>query len=166
MNEPIQKQELVLDQLAADVAAQAVVEGDAALPGSMRDAVTVLGVSAQAVIERAQAQADQISVSGQVSFHVLYTQGDLTRVQVLETGSDFSDVLAAAGVSADMHATAGAEVLEASASASGGRLHLRAVLSLRAQAMQETRVDAVTDIAMEPQRLRTRRQEITCVRTR
>ena len=166
MNEPIQKQELVLDQLAADVAAQAVVEGDAALPGSMRDAVTVLGVSAQAVIERAQVQADQISVSGQVSFHVLYTQGDLTRVQVLETGSDFSDVLAAAGVSADMHATAGAEVLEALASASGGRLHLRAVLSLRAQAMQETRVDAVTDIAMEPQRLRTRRQEITWMRTR
>lgn len=166
MNESIQKQELVLDQLAADVTAQAVVEGDAALPGSMRDAVTVLGVHAQVMVDRAQAQSDQIGVSGQVSFHVLYTQGDLTRVQVMETGSDFSDVLAAPGVTADMRASAEADVLEASASASGGRLHLKAVLNLRAQAMQETHIEAVADIAIEPQRLRTRSEEAVWTRTR
>ena len=67
------------------------VEGDAALPGSMRDAVTILCVHAQIVPERVQAQTDQISVSGQVNFHVLYTQGDLTRIQAVETGCDFSD---------------------------------------------------------------------------
>lgn len=166
MNESIQKQELVLDQLAADVTAQAVVEGDAALPGSMRDAVTVLAVHAQVVVDRAQAQSDQIGVNGQVSFHVLYTQGDLTRVQVLETGSDFSDALSAPGVTADMRATAEAEVLEAGANAAGGRLHLKAVLNLRAQAMQEMRMEAVSEIDIEPQRLRTRSEEITWERTR
>ena len=127
-------QELILDRIAAQVSAQAVVEGDAALPGSMRDAVTVLAVHAQAAVERVQAQTDQISVSGRVSFHVLYTQGDLTRIQVLEAGSDFTDQLAAAGVSAQMRATAAVQVIEASASASGGRLHLQAVVNLEAQA--------------------------------
>lgn len=166
MEDKVIRTQLIIDQLAADVTAQAVVEGDAALPGSMRDAVTVLAVHAQVTIDRVQAQSEQIGVSGRVGFHVLYTQGDLTRVQVLETGSDFSDILAAQGVSADMRAQADAQVLEASASASGGRLHLRAVINLHAQAASETQLDAVADLSMDAQRLRTRSKDVIWQRIR
>lgn len=166
MNDTVVWQELTLAHLAAEATAQAVVEGDAALPGSMRDAVNVLAVHAQAAAERVQAQSDQIGVNGRVNFHVLYTQGDLTRIQVLETGCDFSDVIAAPGVSADMRVCAQAQVVEASASASGGRLHLRAAVNLQAQATQEKQLRAAAGLAMDAQQVRTRMAEVgwACMR--
>ena len=85
----LKRETLRFERLAARGEEQVTIEGEATLPGSMRDAVTVLSVQAQAYIASAQAGNGEAAVRGRVCFQVLYTQGDLTRIRALETACDF-----------------------------------------------------------------------------
>ena len=91
---------------------QVTIEGEATLPGSMRDAVTVLSVQAQTHLNDAQAGNGEAGVRGRVCFQVLYTQGDLTRVRALETSCDFTHTMPLSGVTPAMRIFASAAVQE------------------------------------------------------
>lgn len=85
----VSREPLRFERLIAAQEEQVGVEGEATLPGSMRDAVTVLNVQAQANIESVQAGEGKAILRGQVCFQTLYTQGDLTRIRTMETTCDF-----------------------------------------------------------------------------
>lgn len=121
---------LRFESLTAQGEEQIVIEGDAALPGSMRDAVTVLSVQAQAHIRDVQAGAGEVGLRGRMCFQVLYTQGDLTRVRSLETTCDFERTVRLPGAAPGMRIEAQAYVQETGGSAGSGRITLRALLSL------------------------------------
>ena len=53
----LSRETLCFERLALSQREQVSVEGEATLPGSMRDAVTVLSVQAQAYLEKAEAVA-------------------------------------------------------------------------------------------------------------
>lgn len=137
------------ERLAAAQEEQVSVEGEATLPGSMRDAVTVLSVQAQAVVTGVQAGADETGVRGRVCFQVLYTQGDLTRVRALETSCDFEHALRMKGAAPGMRAEAYVCVQETDGRAASGRMALRALILLRAEAFEPTQHEVVTDAGGE-----------------
>lgn len=127
---------LRFESLAAQGEEQIIIEGDAALPGSMRDAVTVLSVQAQSHIRDAHAGTGEAAVRGRVCFQVLYTQGDLTRVRSLETTCDFERTVRIAGILPGMRVQTQAYVQETSGSAASGRITLRALLNLSLTALK------------------------------
>ncbi len=146
MDWQIERESVEAERLIANLQQQAVIEGEVALPGSMRDAVTVLSVQAQAVPGAAEVQNDKVTVSGQVVFHVLYTQGDLTHVQTIETACDFHQIIESPGITPRMQLQWRVNVEDAGAKANGGRLQMTAALTFYAVVTACTPVDAVTDI--------------------
>ena len=148
---------------AADVSHRVTIEGECALAGSMRDAVTVLSVQAQATLSGVQPLSDRIAVRGRVCFQVLYTQGDLTRIRSIETTCDFTHDLPAPGAAAGMRVDAHASVLDTNGRAGSGRMALEAELSISAQAYECREMEAAAQID-GVMGLCVRRQQIsTCV---
>lgn len=144
---------------------QVTIEGEAALPGSMRDAVTVLGVQAQTHIASAQAGVGEVLIRGRAQFQALYTQGDLTRVRTLETTCDFETRMALSQVTPSMRVRAAAVVQEAQGFAASGRMTLRAQLDIQAEAIESQERTWITDVAAadgEDIALRKRGQKVTC----
>ena len=144
---------------------QVTIEGEAALPGSMRDAVTVLGVQAQAHIASAQAGVGEVLVRGRAQFQALYTQGDLTRVRTLETTCDFETRLALAQVTPSMRVRAWAVVQEAQGFAASGRMTLRAQLDIQAEAIESQERSWTKDVGAADggnDALKKRMQTVTC----
>ena len=153
------RETLRFEALAASGEEQIIIEGEAALPGSMRDAVTVLSVQAQANLNDAQAGVGEAAVRGRVRFQVLYTQGDLTRVRSLDTTCDFERAIRLAGVMPGMRLEAYTAVQETSGSAASGRITLRALLNTELCAF-ETAEHSLFTVPPEDKSLRTRRQQI------
>ena len=123
---------------------QVTIEGEATLPGSMRDAVTVLSVQAQTHLSDAQAGNGEAGVRGRVCFQVLYTQGDLTRVRALETSCDFTHTMPLSGVTPAMRIFASAAVQETEGIAGSGRMTLRALLGVQTEAFETIERELVT----------------------
>ena len=123
---------------------QVTIEGEATLPGSMRDAVTVLSVQAQTHLSDAQAGTGEAGVRGRVCFQVLYTQGDLTRVRALETSCDFTHTMPLSGVTPAMRIFASAAVQETEGIAGSGRMTLRALLGVQTEAFETIERELVT----------------------
>lgn len=157
MESKIKREKVRFESLAADAHQQVTVEGECALAGSMRDAVTILSVQAQANIAQTQALTDRIGVKGRVCFQVLYTQGDLTKIRSIETTCDFVHELAAPGAAPGMRVEASAAVHETNGTAGSGRMALRALLKLRAQVFDRREEAAIADLDGE-QTLCIRRQ--------
>ena len=84
------REELPMQRFVGEGLSQAVVEGEVALPGGLREETRVLASEAMAVLERSSAESGRVQLDGKVAFHVLYTQGDPTKVQALEASADFS----------------------------------------------------------------------------
>jgi len=124
---------------------QVTIEGEATLPGSMRDAVTVLSVQAQAHLTGAQAGNGEAGVRGKVCFQVLYTQGDLTRVRALETSCDFTHTIPMTGVTPGMRLEPAVYVQETEGIAGSGRMTLRALLLLTLEAFETAQQEIVSD---------------------
>ena len=62
------REELPLQRFVGESLSQAVVEGEVALPGGLREETTVLSAEAMAVLERSLAQADRVTVDGKIFF--------------------------------------------------------------------------------------------------
>ena len=161
--------ELTLDRLCYERFAgrgeeQVTIEGEATLPGSMRDAVTVLSVQAQAHLTDAQAGNGEAGVRGRVCFQVLYTQGDLTRIRTLETRCEFSHTLPLAGAAPGMRLNADAVVQETEGLAGSGRITLRALLEIRMETFEASERELIAGAAMpdSPENLQLRTQRIAC----
>mgnify|MGYP000963125578 CR=1 FL=1 len=143
----LSRETLCFERLALAREEQVSVEGEATLPGSMRDAVTVLSVQAQAYLEDARATAGGMTLRGHVSFQALYTQGDLTRIRAMETTCDFEHSIDAPELQPDMRVNASVAVQETEGTAASGRMTLRALLDLQIEAFETTRQALVTDAA-------------------
>ena len=145
---------------------QVTIEGEATLPGSMRDAVTVLSVQAQVHVNGVQAGASEAGLRGRVCFQVLYTQGDLTRIRALETSCDFTHTLRMAEVTPQMRLEADAIVEETSGSAVSGRMTLRAQLGVWIEVYETQETEAVTGVraAEENGNLQTKMQSVVICR--
>jgi len=138
------RETLKYDELTARGEEQVTIEGEATLPGSMRDAVTILSVQAQAHITSAQASAGGADMRGRVCFQVLYTQGDLTRIRSLETSCTFEHRMPLEEVQPGMRIDAAAHVQEAEGTAGSGRMTLRARLNVEAEAFERVEKELVT----------------------
>lgn len=161
----LSRETLCFERLALSQREQVSVEGEATLPGSMRDAVTVLSVQAQAYLEKAEAVAGGVMLKGHVSFQALYTQGDLTRIRAMETTCDFEHSIEAQEATPDMRVNASVAVQETEGTAVSGRMTLRALLDIQAEAFETTRQELVTDAAGGENALRTQKQTIAFCRT-
>lgn len=139
------RETLRFERFAGRSEEQVTIEGEATLPGSMRDAVTVLSVQAQAHLTGAQAGRDEAGVRGRVCFQVLYTQGDLTRVRSLETSCDFVHTMPMAGVAAGMRLEPAVYVQETEGIAGSGRMTLRALLLITLEAFEAAEREIVSD---------------------
>ena len=140
------RETLHLERLAGRGEEQVTIEGEATLPGSMRDAVTVLSVQAQAHIASVQSGMGEAIVRGRVQFQVLYTQGDLTRIRTLETGCDFEHPVRMPGVTMNMRVCGSVAVQETQGLAASGRMTLRAMLDIQTEAFEAIDRDFVIDI--------------------
>ena len=161
----LSRETLCFERLALAREEQVSVEGEATLPGSMRDAVTVLSVQAQAYLEDARATAGGMTLRGHVSFQALYTQGDLTRIRAMETTCDFEHSIDAPELQPDMRVNASVAVQETEGTAASGRMTLRALLDLQIEAFETTRQALVTDASGDADALRTRMQRVAFCRT-
>ena len=74
------REELPLQRFVGESLSQAVVEGEVALPGGLREETTVLSAEAMAVLDRSTAEADRVTADGKVVFHVLYTPVSYTHL--------------------------------------------------------------------------------------
>lgn len=142
-------QALRFERLVSNTEEQVTIEGETTLPGSMRDAVTILSVQAQAVLNGMQAGNGEVGVRGKVHFQVLYTQGDLTRIRAVETSCDFDHSVALSGVTPEMRVAAEACVQETEGSAASGRMTLRALLNIYTEAFADETREFVTDALEE-----------------
>lgn len=148
----LKRQTLRFERLVAQEEEQVTIEGEATLPGSMRDAVTVLSVQAQAHVTGTQAGNEEAAVRGRVCFQVLYTQGDLTRVRALETACDFEHSVKMDEVAPGMRITAQAGVQQTEGTAASGRMTLRALVGLQIEAFaieDDTLVTGVSETASD-----------------
>ena len=142
---------------------RATVEGEVTLPGGLREETRVLNAHSMAVVEGAEALTDRVSVSGRVVFHVLYTQGDPSKVNVIEAAADFTHLCEMNGVQPRSQLTAQAQVERVEARVNMGRMTMKAVVALCVRAALNCPVEAVVgvngtdDVELKTQQLRLRR---------
>ena len=168
----LEKTTLRFERLVTRGEEQVTIEGEATLPGSMRDAVTVLSVQAQAHLEQMQPGVGEAGVRGRVCFQVLYTQGDLTRVRALETSCNFDHTLVLPEITPTMRLCVSAAVQETEGIPGNGRMTLRALLGLRAEAFETLEKELVSGVTaaeadgLAGDALQTRMQTVTYCVTR
>ncbi len=140
------REEIPMERFVGAANSQAVVEGEVALPGGLREETRVLSAEGMAVLQKAETYTDQVEVEGRVIFHVLYTQGDPTHILALEASADFTHSMDLAAAQPKMTPEATAVVEHVEAVAQGGRLHLRTILRIGARVMCCQPVNLVTSV--------------------
>ena len=142
----ILREDLPLQRFVGEGLSQAVVEGEVALPGGLREETHVLSAEAMAVLDRSAVENGRVTADGKVTFHVLYTQGDPTRVNVLEASAEFTHPTEVPGAAGGMTAPVSLMVEHVEAGAQGGRLHLMAILRVQCRVFTDEPVSVVTGI--------------------
>ena len=160
----ILREELPLQRFVGEGLSQAVVEGEVALPGGLREETRVLASEAMAVLDRSNVENGRVQLDGKVAFHVLYTQGDPTKVSALEASADFSHTADVPGAQSGMTAPVSLMVEHVEASAQGGRLHLMAILRVQARVFTDEPMAVVTGIR-GADGLMTRTETLRSIRT-
>lgn len=147
------KDHLETEQVLQAKPTQVTVEAEAALPGGLREEAKVFFADAAVSAQGGELTGNRMLAEGQVIFHALYAQGDMRNVQVLETTASFSQPLPlkeenTAGAAAAVRPRA--QVQHVSAKAFNGRLILRAVILLTAEAVLPRTVSYLRDLAAHP----------------
>lgn len=160
----ILKEELALQRFVGAGLSQAVVEGEVALPGGLREETRVLSSEALAVLEHSSADSGRVSADGRVTFHVLYTQGDPTKISAVEASADFTHTTDIPGSAPGMTAPVSLMVEHVEANAAGGRLHLTAIVRVYTRVFTDEPVPVVTGVR-GVDGLMTRTETLSAVRT-
>lgn len=129
---------------------QITVETEAPLPGGLREEAKVFYVTAQVNMGGGELAGNRITADGKVNFRVLYAQGELSRVSFLEAAADFSQVMPLKEENSQqlsVRAIPRAEIRQVTAKAFNGRLNLRCVLQLTAQAQTLRTFSFIRDAA-------------------
>ena len=160
----ILREELPLQRFVGEQLSQAVVEGEVALPGGLREETNVLSAEAMAVLDRSDVQTDRVDADGKVTFHVLYTQGDPTLVSALEASAEFSHSIDFTGAQNGMNAPVSLTVEHVEANAQGGRLRLMAILRVHARVFSDEPLSVVTGVR-NVEGLMMKTETLSCLRT-
>ena len=147
------RENMETEQMIAAKPTQVSVEAEVALPGGLREEARVYYADASAAVNGGELTGSRVTADGRVTFHVLYAQGDLAHVDALETSADFSQALPLKEENTQMAALRlqpRAEVQHVSAKAFNGRLLLRAILNLTAEAALPRTVSFIRDTAEAP----------------
>ena len=142
----ILREELPMQRFEGQKTSQAVVEGEVALPGGLREETRILCSEAMAVLEQTDVQSGRVDAEGKVTFHVLYTQGDPTLVSALEASAEFTHSVDFPGAEDGMTAALSLSVEHVEASAQGGRLHLMAILKAQTRLFSDEPLSVVTGV--------------------
>jgi len=137
---------LPMQRFVAEATSQAVVEGDVALPGGLREETSVLSAEAMAVLEDTDVDEGEVEVEGKVTFHVLYTQGDPKLVSALEASAEFSHDVSIAAAREGMIPMVTLSVEHVEATAQGGRMHLLAILRVHVRLYTDEPLAVVTGV--------------------
>ncbi|MBR1584487.1 MAG: LysM peptidoglycan-binding domain-containing protein [Clostridia bacterium] len=143
------RENMETEQILSAKPTQAAVETEVALPGGLREEARVYYADASVTVNGGEMTGSRVSADGRVTFHVLYAQGDLAHVKALETTADFSQSLPLKEENAAVAAvrlTPRAEVQHVSAKAFNGRLLLRAIMLLTAEAALPRTLSFVKDV--------------------
>jgi len=138
------REQVWLEQPLGRAETRATVEGEVTLPGGLREEARVLLADCAPVVEGCEAMQDRTHVSGRALFRVLYTQGDPSRVQVMETTADFTHPCELPGCQGKAAVTAFARPARVDARTNGGRLMLRAEIPLEVRATSVSPAEAIT----------------------
>lgn len=144
MNMHTLREQVWLEQPLGRTETKATVEGEVTLPGGLREEARVLLADCVPVVEGCEAMQDRANIGGRAIFRVLYTQGDPSRVQVMETTADFTHPCELPGCQGKAAVTASARSAHVDARTNGGRLMLRAEIPLEVRAASAAPVEAVT----------------------
>ncbi len=158
----ILREEIAMCRYLGSSTRQAVVEGEVALPGGLREETVILSAQAMAVLEKTNLQTGRADVDGKVIFHVLYTQGDPTRINTLEAAADFSQTIELAGARPGMTAPVSLTVEHVEAAAQGGRLKLMAILKVFARLFTEEPIRVVSGLRPAPELMQKTETLRTC----
>jgi len=122
-------------------------------------------VQARAHLSGVSAGSGEALLRGRVNFRLLYTQGDLTRIRSMETGCDFERRMAMPGVTGQMRIQAAVCVQDTEGAAGSGRVTLRALLGLEAEAFETAEKEWVTGVSSgNMENIQTQMQAVTfCV---
>ncbi len=162
----VKTESLQMEQPLGSCTARAVVEGEVALPGGLREENRLLYADAMAVAESAEAMQDRASISGRVVFHTLYAQGDPARTDSIEAAADFTHLCDLPGAQPRAKMFAQARVEEVTGNIHGSRLSLRAVVRLDARAVSATPAEVVTDVESGAgSSVQTKKRDVTLCRT-
>ena len=143
------RENMETEQIISAKPTQATVETEVAQPGGLREEARVYYADAQVTVNGGEMTGSRVSADGRVTFHVLYAQGDLAHVKVIEVPADFTQSLPLKeenAAAAAVRLTPRAEVQHASAKAFNGRLLLRAIVLLTAEAALPRTVSFVRDV--------------------
>ena len=145
-NPETMREMLPMQRFVAQATSQAVVEGDVALPGGLREETNVLSAEAMAVLTGAEADEGEVEAEGKVTFHVLYTQGDPTLVSALEASAEFSHDVDVPSARDGMIPMVTLTVEHVEATAQGGRMHLLAILKVHVRVFAVDPLPVVTGV--------------------
>lgn len=142
------RENMETEQVISAKPVQVAVEAEVALPGGLREEARVYYADAWVNMNGGEAAGNRISTDGRVTFHVLYAQGDLSRISALETATDFSHSLSLKDdqLLSALRIHPRAEVQHVSAKAFNGRLLLQAIISLSAEASMPRSLSFVRDV--------------------
>ena len=147
------RENMETEQIIAAKPTQVTVETEVALPGGLREEARVYYADATAAVNGGELAGNRVSADGRVTFHVLYAQGDLARVNALEAAADFSQAMPLKedyGQAAAVRLQPRAQVQHVSAKAFNGRLLLQAILSLTAEAALPRTISFIRDVEQSP----------------
>ena len=147
------RENMETEQIIAAKPTQVSVEAEVALPGGLREEARVYYADACALVNGGELAGSRVTADGRVTFHVLYAQGDLSRVNALEASADFSQALPLmeeSGQNAAVRLKPRAQVQRVNAKAFNGRLLLQAILNLTAEAALPRTVSFIQDALPDP----------------
>ncbi len=144
------RENMETEQILSARPTQAVVEAEVALPGGLREEARVYYADATASVSGGELTGSRVMTDGKVMFHVLYAQGDLSKIASLETSADFHQALPLKEENiqpAAVHLHPRAQVQHVSAKAFNGRLLLQAIIDLTADAALPRNLSFIRDVA-------------------
>ena len=147
MNTQIIRETIETEQPVSMNPIQTAVETEALLPGGLRDEARLFYAGAAALPGESESSGSRLVLSGKVIFRVLFSQGDLTRVQPLEVTASYAQpVSLPAGLeNVSLRCRRVFAVVEqTTAKLASGRVLLRAVLRLEPDLVQEKNVSLVS----------------------
>lgn len=143
------RENMETEQILSTRPTQAVVETEVALPGGLREEARVYYADAAVSVNGGEMTGSRVMTDGKVMFHVLYAQGDLSKIAALETAVDFHQALPLKEENiqpAAAHIHPRAQVQHVSAKAFNGRLLLQAIILFTAEISLPRNLSFIRDV--------------------